>query len=132
MVVMMTKLIIYVTVLTIATSPSINYQEKLTEWIVFFVTVLLGSGALIAFNSRERNITFKEILVSLIISLFIGVIAHITMTNFNLIKWRVVVVLLMSFLSEWILNWLKSRYPKIFDWGLKKYTNIDTETTEEK
>lgn len=119
----MTKLFIYITILTVATSPYIDYVEKMKEGLVFCVCILLGSGALIGFNSRERTITMKEIFVSLMLSFFVGTIAHIAMTNFNLVKWRVIVVMIAAFMSEWVLNWLKNRYPKIFDWGFKRITN---------
>lgn len=123
---MSAKVLIYVVVLTLATNHNISLREKLVECLIFMGGVLLGGGTLIAVKSKERIVPMKEIIPSFIIATFVGLLAHITMTNLNRIEWRFPAVLVFAFLSEWILKWVNTRYPKIFDWGFNKLTNSNT------
>ncbi len=121
----MTRGVLYCLIMALSINPFISYKEKVIESFLFLIAIVLGNGALLAFKASKRVVKVKELFLSFVIAMFVGAIIHITATNFQLYNWRFLFVLSGAFLSEWILKWVESRFPKIFDGVFKRATGID-------
>ena len=96
------------------------------EVVVFLIAVALGSGLRVMMKAKSRQpYTRGEVWIIFGFGLSLGGAVNYALLWWDLNVPRPLIVWLVSLCSEFILIWLESRYPKIFDGIFNKATGID-------
>lgn len=106
---------------------------NINEIIALVTAVAIGSGTYVSFVWKKKleKITVQLIISVIFISSFITYLAAEVVKIFNLGEYRTIILPPAAFMSQWLVEWISIRYPKIFDAGLKKTTGLDITNNEE-
>lgn len=93
-----------------------------SEIFALIISIIIGSVAYLSvvWKDDPKKITFPYSISVLLINAFLAWIASEIMRTQNLGEYRTTVLPVVAFLGQWITDYIKNRYPKIFDAGFKK------------
>ena len=95
--------------------------------------VLLGSGAYVAFVvlQKRHNLTVKFVVLVLFINLFVTYLFSELLKVFKWGAYKDLILPLVSYGGQNLVDWFDKRYMKLLDAGAKKVgLNIDTDDME--
>jgi hypothetical protein len=103
----------------------------LNEFIALVAAVLIGSGAYIGFVvlRKKQSLSFRFIFLVLIINLFVTYVASELLKAFKWGEFRTLILPLVAYTGQYLMEWFDRRYSKIFDSGAKKI-GIDLKNEE--
>lgn len=82
---------------------------KALGWIVW---VTIGVAAKLAFESRSRKLSWREVMIIVVISVFSGYIANNICEHTGYKDWSGVVVPIATLLGQSLMNWLMTNWKK--------------------
>lgn len=100
---------------------------SINEIIALVTAVLIGTGAFVGFMvvKKERKINLSFIFWILLINLFVTYIFSELLKLFSWGAYRALVLPLVAYAGQYLIEWFDKRHLKIFDAGLKKTTGLD-------
>ena len=103
----------------------------LKDYGVLLICVIIGTGGMLAFDSRTRKIDLRRIFSSFFMGLFIGFLAKETVEILGWKRFEVLLMVSTSAIAEYVMLWFSKRYMKVFDAVLKK-GGLDINKEEDK
>ena len=106
-----------------------NYT--LYEVLAMITALIIGTGAYVAFVYQKRlaKVTFSFIISTLFINaLFVWVLENV-LRSFDMGKFRTWALPLVAFMGQYLIDWINTSYPKIFNAAARK-AGLDLEDTE--
>ena len=92
-------------------------SNNIGEIIALCVSVLIGTGAYLGFIILNKNqkANFKFVLLTLMINLFVTYIVSEAIKIFKFGEYRTIILPLVAYAGQYIMEWFDKRYLKIFD-----------------
>lgn len=107
---------------------------NISEIIALLTAVLIGSGAYIAFVrvKREKPVNLTFIITTVVINIFLTNAAAEILKLFNWGAYRALVLPVVAYCGQYLLEWFDKRREKIFDSASKKAGfNLENEKQNE-
>lgn len=103
------------------------------EIIAITSAIAVGAGAYVSFVWKKKleKITFPMVFSTIFISALVTYLAAEVVKIFKLAEYRSIILVPSAFMAQWFVEWVFSRYPKLFDAGLKRTTGIDITPKDE-
>lgn len=104
----------------------------INEIFALVIAVIMGTGAYIGFMvlKKQKKISISFVLVVIFINLFVTYIASGILKKTSMGEYRTILLPVIAYLGQYVMEWVDKRFLKIFDAGAKKL-GLDLDTTEE-
>lgn len=99
------------------------------EIIALVTATLIGTGAYVGFLivKKRQKIGVSFMFWTYLINLFLAYLGSQLLTILNWGGYRALVLPLIAYLGQYLMDWVDTRYLKVFDAGLKK-VGLDVNT----
>lgn len=84
----------------------------LTKALGWLVWIIMGVAAKLAFDSRTRHLTRRDIIIKSILSIFVGFISAVICKNRGYKDWIKIVVPVSTLLGEGVVVWVMVNWKK--------------------
>ena len=104
----------------------------INEIFALVIAVIMGTGAYIGFMvlKKQKKLSISFVLVVIFINLFVTYIASGILKKTSMGEYRTILLPVIAYLGQYVMEWVDKRFLKIFDAGAKKL-GLDLDTTEE-
>lgn len=104
----------------------------INEIFALVIAVIMGTGAYIGFMvlKKQKKISISFVLVVIFINLFVTYIASGILKKTSMGEYRTILLPVIAYLGQYVMEWVDKRFLKIFDAGAKKL-GLNLDTTEE-
>ena len=103
------------------------------EWIALISSIIVGSSAYIFFVAEKKNqhLRFRFVIMVLLVNTIFTWIASEILRYKGWGELRGIVLVLVAFTGQWIVEYIDKRYLKLGDAAIKKVTGIDINKNNE-
>jgi uncharacterized membrane protein YeaQ/YmgE (transglycosylase-associated protein family) len=103
------------------------------EWIALIASIIVGSSAYIFFVAEKKNqhLRFRFVIMVLLVNTIFTWIASEILRYKGWGELRGIVLVLVAFTGQWIVEYIDKRYLKLGDAAIKKVTGIDINKNNE-
>ena len=103
------------------------------EWIALIASIIVGSSAYMFFIAEKKNqhLIFRYVMMVLLVNTIFTWIASEILRYKGWGELRGIVLVIVAFSGQWIVDYIDRRYLKLGDAAIKKVTGIDLDNNNE-
>ena len=105
----------------------------INEIFALIIAVIMGTGAYIGFMvlKKQKKVSISFIIIVLFINTLVTYVASGILKKTSMGEYRTIVLPIIAYLGQYVMEWVDKRFLKLFDAGAKKMgLNLDNTDDE--
>ena len=105
----------------------------INEIFALIIAVIMGTGAYIGFMvlKKQKKVSISFIIIVLFINTLVTYVASGVLKKTSMGEYRTIVLPIIAYLGQYVMEWVDKRFLKLFDAGAKKMgLNLDNTDDE--